>query len=73
MTTAAGTTPDLRLWHLAETLSCEYAGAVADDAVVRAVSSAARTLRRLDLSEDVYWDLTEQTARRELTVLIARS
>ncbi|MBB5788784.1 hypothetical protein [Jiangella mangrovi] len=64
--------PDLHLWWLAETLTCEYAGAVAADVVVRAVSSAARTLRDLDLSDDVYWDLTEQTARRELTNLLAR-
>lgn len=63
---------DLRLWRLAETLTCEYAGAVPADAVVRAVSSAARTLRRLDLSDDVFWDLTEQTARRQLTDLLAR-
>lgn len=64
--------PDLQLWWLAETLTCEYAGAVAADTVVRAVSSAARTLRGLDLSDDVFWDLTEQTARRELTDLLAR-
>jgi hypothetical protein len=70
--TIIGTEPDLRLWQLAETLIGEYAGAVPDDRVVRAVLSAARILRRLDLSEKVYWDLTEQIARRDLTNLLAK-
>lgn len=57
---------------LAETLACEYAGAVSAQNVVRAVSETARTMGRLNLDDSLFWELTEQNARRELTNILAR-